>query len=98
MIKITLADGKIKEVYNMLDSLRFQRDNRNPVIKVEKQVKDLTSKEIYKIFSSCFGNELDSIEVCEDRIVVNWYDYGEKTYSEYFYDDYIDITKLVVGE
>ena len=67
----------------------------NDIIKIEKQVKDLTSDEIYKFFIAAYGNDLNYIEICEDRIVVNIFDYGEKTYIEYFYDDYVDITDMI---
>lgn len=91
MIRVTFIDGNI-EVYESEHQYHF---NELMIKKLEKQVKDLTAQEIYKIFNNLYANELDSIDVCEDRIAVNWFDYGEKTYSEYFNDDYIDITDLV---
>lgn len=99
MIRVTSADNSVKELVYMIDtSNAFYMTEfivKYKVVKLEKQVKDLTTQEIYKLFSNCYSNDLDSIDVCEDGIYVNWFDYGEKTYSEYFYDDYIDITCLI---
>ena len=107
MIRVTLEDGSVIEniiayqkesvdlfvCINGLDNVEVY--SLDKVFKIEKQIKDLTSDEIYKVFSAAYGNDLNYIEVCEDSIIVNIFDYGEKTYIEYFYDDYIDVTDMI---
>ena len=107
MIRVTLEDGSVIEnliayqkesvdlfvCINRLDDVEVY--SLDKVFKIEKQIRDLTSDEIYKVFIAAYGNDLNYIEVCEDSIIVNIFDYGEKTYIEYFYDDYIDVTDIV---
>ena len=107
MIRVTLKDGNVIEniiayqkesvdlfvCINRLDDVEVY--SLDKVFKIEKQIKDLTSDEIYKVFIAAYGNDLNYIEICEDSIIVNIFDYGEKTYIEYFYDDYVDITDTI---
>lgn len=68
------------------------------IVKIEKQLKDLTKQEIYKVISHCYGDELDRIVIYKNRIAVDWSNQEEKDFDEYFDDEYIDITDLVVGK
>lgn len=86
MIRVTYADNSIEIDYkNKKPIINFTSERK--IVKIEKQVKDLTLDEVRKLgfertFEYEWGFGLDTDDVSDD----------------FHNDDYIDITKLVKGE